>query len=62
MIGEETVCLNLVPDDKFKDNDEVLVVYKFKGTHKSTKIRCTYIQYKNLKDLQSIEYCKIVQE
>ena len=56
------VCRNLVPDDKFEDDDEVLVVYKFKGTHKAKKINCTYTQYKNLKSLQSIEYCKIIQE
>lgn len=57
-----SVCRDLVSDDKFEDDDEVLVVYKFKGTHKATKISCTYIQYKNLKSLQSIEYCKIIQE
>jgi len=59
---KNSVCRDLLANDKFKDSDEVLVVYKFKGTHKATKIRCTYIQYNNLKSLQSIEYCKIIQE
>lgn len=57
---KNSVCHNLLPNDKLEDDDEVHVIYKFKGTHKAKKIRCTYIQYKNLKDLQSIEYCKIV--
>lgn len=56
------VCYCLPSEDKFKDDDEVLVVYKFMGTHKAQKINCTYLQYKNLKNLQSMEYCKIIQE
>ena len=62
VIKEDSACCDLSSEDKFKDDDEVLVVYKFRGTHKAQKIRCTYFQYKNLKDLQFMEYCRIIQE
>jgi hypothetical protein len=44
------------------DDDEVLVRYKFIGTHKASEIRCTYLQYRNLKMLPNIEFCTIVKD
>ncbi|QLH08634.1 hypothetical protein DSQ19_03275 [Candidatus Nitrosotenuis sp. DW1] len=59
-MAKDHVCRDLLTEDKFNDDDEVLVIYKFKGTHKAHKIRCTYLQYKNLKSIPSVEYCRII--
>jgi hypothetical protein len=44
------------------DDDEVLVRYKFRGTHKAAEVHCTYRQYLNIKMLPMIEFCEIVKE
>ncbi len=33
----------------WKDDDKVLVFIKFRGTHKGTRIKVSYLQYKNSK-------------
>jgi len=44
----------------WKDDDEVLVFVKFRGTHKGTKIKVSYLQYKNLRQVANIEQCEII--
>ena len=48
-------------DAPHRSDDLVSVIYKFVG-QKEDKIQCTYFQYKNLKDLPDMEYCKIIKE
>ncbi len=48
-------------DAPHRSDDLVTVLYKFVG-QKEDKIQCTYFQYKNLKDLPDMEYCKIIKE
>jgi hypothetical protein len=48
-------------DKPYKSSDVVTVHYKFIG-QKDEKIQCSYFQYKNLKDLPDLEFCKIIKE
>lgn len=48
-------------DTPRRSDDLVTVLYKFVG-QKEDKIQCTYFQYKNLKELPDMEYCKIIKE
>lgn len=48
-------------DTPHRSDDQVTVIYKFVGL-KEEKIQCTYFQYKNLKELPDMEYCKIIKE
>jgi hypothetical protein len=49
-------------DDKPRKSDDIVtVLYRFQG-QKEDKIQCTYFQYKNLKELPDMEYCKIIKE
>jgi hypothetical protein len=49
-------------DDKPRKSDDIVIVcYKFLG-QKEDKIQCSYFQYKNLKELPDMEYCKIIKE
>lgn len=50
-----------VDDKPHKSDDIVTVRYKFTGL-KEEEIQCTYFQYKNLKELPDMEYCKIIKE
>ena len=48
-------------DTPHRSDDVVTVLYKFVG-QKEDKIQCTYFQYKNLKELPDMEFCKIIKE
>jgi hypothetical protein len=48
-------------DTPHRSDDVVTILYKFVG-RKEDKIQCTYFQYKNLKELPDMEYCKIIKE
>ena len=44
-----------------KDHALVTIRYKFAGL-KAEIIQCTYIQYRNLKELPDMEICEIIKE
>jgi len=44
-----------------KSDDIVTVRYKFTGLKEET-IQCTYLQFKNLKELPDMEVCEIIEE
>lgn len=48
-------------DKPHRSDDIVTVLYKFLGQPED-KIQCTYFQYKNLKELPDMEFCKIIKE
>ena len=56
-------CENLMSasDKPFRSDDTVTVHFKFIG-QKDEKIQCSYFQFKNLKELPDMEFCKIIKE
>ena len=44
-------------EDRFDEEKEILVEFKFRKREKVVKWM-TYAQFKNLKEAESIEYCK----